>query len=494
MSVYNKEGLAPVVQLLHEQGVAMYSTGGTFDFIAGLGLPCIAVEELTDYPAILGGRVKTLHPKVFGGILARRDREEDAAQLAAYDIPQFDLVMVDLYPFEDTVASTSDEHAIIEKIDIGGVSLIRAAAKNHASVLVISARRQYEHLISLLQEHGGQVNSMQRRLFASAAFAECAHYDVAIAQWFGQGNGDSFQISVAHRNTLRYGENPHQDASYYGNLESLFEKLNGKDLSYNNLVDIDAACSLMNELFESAFAIFKHTNVCGVALAGDVASAYAAALSGDPESAFGGVLITNQEVNVAVAQLISEQFFEVLIAPDYEPEALELLKAKKNRILLRQVAPLHAETEYKRVLNGVLVQEPDATNYADWDEKGGRDATDEEAANLQFANIVCKYLKSNAIAIVKNHQLIGKGCGQTSRIDALRQALSKAAQGGFEIQGSVLASDAFFPFDDCVRMAHEAGVTAIVQPGGSIRDADTINYCKEHNIALILTGMRHFRH
>ena len=495
ISVFYKDGLEPIVRRLHELGVTLYSTGGTQSFIEGLSLPCIAVESVTGYPSILGGRVKTLHPKVFGGILARREHSEDAAHVAEYEIPLLDLVIVDLYPFEETVAAGGDEAAIIEKIDIGGVSLIRAAGKNFKDVLIVASRNQYIELQSLL-EGGGDTSLADRKRFAAAAFAECAHYDVAIADYFNSESKSSFQLSVANGTPLRYGENPHQAATFYGDIDALFTKLNGKELSFNNLVDADAACQLIAEwdATKPVFAVIKHTNVCGIAQRATLEEAWDAALAGDKESAFGGVLITNQTITADAAQKIGEIFFEILIAPGFDEDALAILKTKKNRILLQQNTPLQLSREYKRVLNGTLVQDTDKTNYAEWREEGARPCTEAEAADLKFANIVCKHLKSNAIAIVKNSQLIGKGCGQTSRIDALRQSLEKAKQAGFSTADAVMASDAFFPFDDCVRMANEAGIAAVIQPGGSMRDGDSINYCKEHGMALVMTGNRHFRH
>lgn len=495
ISVFYKDGLEPIVKKLHELGVALYSTGGTQTFIEQMGIPCHAVESVTSYPSILGGRVKTLHPKVFGGILARRELTEDMTQVAKYEIPLLDLVIVDLYPFEETVKQTTDEKAIIEKIDIGGVSLIRAAGKNHKDVAIVASRHQYNGLLGVLETGGGTTTLEQRRGFAAAAFAECAHYDVAIARWFNKDNeGDYWYVSHGNRQPLRYGENPHQAAAFYGNLDEIFDKLNGKELSYNNLVDADAACQVMSEFAEPAFAIIKHTNVCGIAMRPSLADAWGAALAGDPESAFGGVLVTNSEVTDEVAVKINELFFEILIAPAFTPGALAILRSKKNRILLQQKKAFYPVKEYKRIFNGVLVQSADTQNYTEWAESGARECSETEKADLLFANIVCKHLKSNAIAIVRNRQLIGKGCGQTSRIDALRHALDKAKQSGFATAGAVLASDAFFPFDDCVRMAHEAGITAVVQPGGSIRDADSISYCQEHGMAMVLTQLRHFKH
>ncbi|MBL7683196.1 MAG: bifunctional phosphoribosylaminoimidazolecarboxamide formyltransferase/IMP cyclohydrolase [Flavipsychrobacter sp.] len=495
ISVFYKDGLEPIVRKLNELGVTIYSTGGTQTFVENLGIPCVPVEDVTSYPSILGGRVKTLHPKVFGGILARRDFEDDQKHVQEYEIPLLDLVIVDLYPFEETVRTTTDEKAIIEKIDIGGVSLIRAAGKNHKDVCIVASRHQYGELLELLNTKNGETSLEDRRKMAAAAFVECAHYDVAIADYFVKGTDTTeFQMAVANKQSLRYGENPHQPAAFYGNIDALFSKLNGKELSYNNLVDVDAACQIIAEFSNPAFAVIKHTNVCGVAERSDVDAAWEAALAGDPESAFGGVLVTNQTISLAVAQKINELFFEILIAPAFEEDALALLKGKKNRILLQQKASFYPEREYKRILNGVLVQDADKTNFADWTEAGARNTTEAEKQDLIFANIICKHLKSNAIALVKNKQLVGKGCGQTSRIDALRQSLEKANQFGFDLNGAVLASDAFFPFDDCARMAKEAGINALIQPGGSVRDNDTIQYCKDNNMALVMTGVRHFKH
>ncbi|MCB9047517.1 MAG: bifunctional phosphoribosylaminoimidazolecarboxamide formyltransferase/IMP cyclohydrolase [Chitinophagales bacterium] len=495
ISVFYKDGLEPIVRKLHKLGVTIYSTGGTQSFIEEAGIPCVSVESVTSYPSILGGRVKTLHPKVFGGILARRDLPEDQQHVSEYQIPLFDLVIVDLYPFEETVKSTTDEKKIIEKIDIGGVSLIRAAAKNYNDVCIIASRNQYSGLLDLLNEKGGNTSIADRKKYAAAAFTECAHYDVAIADYFARTEeSNEFQLSVAGKQSLRYGENPHQDAAFYGDINAIFDKLNGKELSYNNLVDVDAACQIIAEFSRPAFAVIKHTNVCGVAQRDNVEEAWDAALAGDPESAFGGVLITNQTINMAVAQKISELFFEILIAPAFDADALELLKGKKNRILLQQKETFYPEREYKRILNGTLVQQADKGNYAEWTEASSRNSTEAEKADMEFANIVCKHLKSNAIALVKNKQLVGKGCGQTSRIDALRQSIDKSKHFGFSLEGAVLASDAFFPFDDCARMAHEVGITAIIQPGGSVRDNDTVQYCKDNNIALVLTKTRHFKH
>lgn len=487
ISVFYKDGLEPLVRQLHALGVTLYSTGGTQSFIEGLDIPCTAVEEVTSYPSILGGRVKTLHPKVFGGILARRDFNEDQQHIAEYQIPLLDLVIVDLYPFEETVASTDDEAKIIEKIDIGGVSLIRAGAKNFKDVCILSSRSQYSVLQEVLTKGNGATSLEERRGFAAAAFAECARYDVAISDYFNKSS---------EKQVLRYGENPHQQAYFTGDLNGLFDKLNGKELSFNNLVDVDAACELIAEFdpAKAVFAVIKHTNVCGIALRDQVQQAWEDALAGDPESAFGGVLITNQVINKATAEKIHEIFFEILVAPGFDADALEILKGKKNRILLQQKTKLSRAQNVKTILNGTLTQDADHVNFNEWKEEGARPSTATEKTDLAFANLICKHLKSNAIALVKNGQLIGKGCGQTSRIDALRQSLEKAAQFGFATQGAVMASDAFFPFNDCVQKAHEAGITAVIQPGGSVRDGDTIQFCKDHDMALVITGVRHFRH
>ncbi len=498
LSVFSKEGLPALAQALHRHGVALYSTGGTQAAIEALGIPCTAVETVTGYPSILGGRVKTLHPKVFGGILARRHDAEHQSQVTEHNIPHFDLVVVDLYPFEETVRTTNDPAAIIEKIDIGGVSLLRAAGKNFEDVCVLSTPAHYEVFMQKLDAGNGEISRTDRQQMAARAFTACAHYDVAIATWFGgwsETEGDSMQLSAGPRRTLRYGENPHQKAAFWGNLDDKFTQLWGKELSYNNLVDTEAAYEIIAEFQTPAFAVVKHTNPCGVALRETVEEAWEAALAGDPESAFGGVLATNQKVTAAVAEKIGGIFFEVLLAPAFEEEALTILKSKKNRILLEQKegsAP--AGQQVKAVLGGLLIQSADDTLNEKWDEVGGRPCTEDEKGDLLFANIVCKHLKSNAIALVRNGQLVGKGCGQTSRIDALKQAIQKAAQSGFSLEGAVLASDAFFPFDDCVRIADEAGIRAFIQPGGSIRDADSIAYCREKGLAMVVTGTRHFKH
>ena len=497
ISVFYKDGLENIIQLLAAQGVTLYSTGGTQVFIEKLGVKVVPVEELTTYPSILGGRVKTLHPSVFGGILGKRDDAQHVQEMKQYNIPEIDLVIVDLYPFEETVASTTDEKAIIEKIDIGGPSMIRGAAKNHKDVVVVANKRDYALLENILREQNGETSLEQRRVFAIKAFDVCTAYDTAISNYF-------HQLSVAtpfnkEEKILRYGENPHQKAVFFGNLDELFDQLNGKELSYNNLVDVDAAIQLIREFNHTTFAIIKHTNVCGVAQRSTIKESWDAALAGDPESAFGGVLVCNGTIDKDTANAISEIFFEVLIAPSFDEEALVILRSKKNRILLKDKAQgtKPSSEMFRSLLNGVLVQGTDEGNFTQWNEVGGRQTatgSDYEREDLAFANLVCKHLKSNAIALVKNKQLIGKGCGQTSRIDSLRQAVEKAKQFNFDLNGAVMASDAFFPFDDCVKLGHEAGITAFIQPGGSIRDNDSIEYCKANDLAMVITGMRHFKH
>lgn len=499
ISVFYKDGLEPIIKELKRLGVTIYSTGGTQKFIEDLGVPVTPVESLTGYPSILGGRVKTLHPSVFGGILGRRDLDTDIKEMAEYKIPELDLVIVDLYPFEETLAATNEEKLIIEKIDIGGPSMIRAAAKNFKDVLVVAAKKEYTALEDLLKSQNGDSSLEQRKGFAAKAFEIVAHYDVAIAHYFNKDNAEYFLQSVNVPKAMRYGENPHQQGVFYGDLAALFEQLNGKELSYNNLVDVDAAVQLIGEFInteydETVFAIIKHTNVCGVASRQTLLDAWNDALAGDPESAFGGVLVTNKEIDQATANAINELFFEVLIAPSFDEQALSILKSKKNRILLQLKNLPSGKNQYRSILNGVLQQGVDEGNYQDWKEEGAKASNPEERTNLEFANIICKHLKSNAIALIKNKQLVGKGCGQTSRVDALRHAIEKAKQFGFDLNGSVLASDAFFPFDDCVKMGHAEGVTAFIQPGGSIRDKDSIEYCKQNDLVMVLTGMRHFKH
>jgi phosphoribosylaminoimidazolecarboxamide formyltransferase/IMP cyclohydrolase len=501
ISVFYKDGLENIVQELSKLGVTIYSTGGTQQFIEKLGIKVIPVEDLTTYPSILGGRVKTLHPSVFGGILGKRDDATHVQEMKQYNIPEIDLVIVDLYPFEETVTSTSDEKLIIEKIDIGGPSMIRGAAKNFIDVVVVANKVDYSLLEKILKEQSGETSLEQRRTFAVKAFDVCTAYDTAISNYFHH----SSVITPFNKEeqVLRYGENPHQQARFFGNLKEFFEQLHGKELSYNNLVDVDAAIQLISEFSKDQsekrswgeiFAIIKHTNVCGMAQRSALKESWDAALAGDPESAFGGVLVCNGRIDKATADSINEIFFEVLIAPEFNEDALIVLKAKKNRILLQLKKEPKNNEQYKSLLNGVLIQEIDEGNYLEWKQAGDREPTWMETADLNFANIICKHLKSNAIAIVKNDQLIGKGCGQTSRIDSLRQAIEKAKQFNFDLKGAVMASDAFFPFDDCVKMGHEAGITAFIQPGGSIRDNDSIEYCKQNNLAMVITGLRHFKH
>ena len=567
ISVYYKDGLELLVKELHNHAITMYSTGGTQNFIENLGVEVVPVEDLTSYPSILGGRVKTLHPSVFGGILGRRNHLQDVEEMKQFKIPVIDLVIVDLYPFEETLqeqirkafssGGDLEEAAIIEKIDIGGPSMIRAAAKNFADVAVIASKDEYSKLIDLLQAQGGSLTLNQRKNFAAKAFEIVAGYDIAISNYFNKSN-QQFNQSTIQR-SLRYGENPHQQAIFYGDLQECFNQLHGKEISYNNLVDIDAAIELIKEFqsphpnlppsgegtaitrptfaqyvnknkdtspsWDSAllspiggiegggkvcerialpegegqdgaslFAIIKHTNVCGIALREEILDAWKHALAGDPESAFGGVLVCNKKIDVATANAINEIFFEVLIAPSFDEEALAILKLKKNRILLQLKNTNTTSNIYKNAVNGTLQQGKDAGNFEKWEEVGGRESNEKEKEDLIFANLVCKHLKSNAIALVKNKQLVGKGCGQTSRVDATRQAIEKAKQFNFDLTGAVMASDAFFPFNDSVQLAHQAGVTAFIQPGGSIKDKDSIDYCIANNLAMVMTGLRHFKH
>jgi phosphoribosylaminoimidazolecarboxamide formyltransferase/IMP cyclohydrolase len=497
ISVFYKDGLEPLVELLHKNGVAIYSTGGTQQFIEKMGLECIPVESVTDYPSILGGRVKTLHPKIFGGILGRRAVEQDLQEMKEYEIPEIDLVIVDLYPFEETVAQTNEEKLIIEKIDIGGPSMIRAAAKNHSDLLVVASKSDYQGIVELLASQDCSTTLEQRRHYAAKAFDVVAHYDVAISRYFATDPAQQFVYSESNPQVLRYGENPHQRGVFYGKLNEIFNQIHGKELSYNNLVDVEAATQLIDEFDQetnATFAIIKHTNVCGISTRTSAADAWKHALQGDPESAFGGVLVCNKTIDKETADQINEIFFEVLIAPGYNEDALQVLTTKKNRILLVQKMKLTNENQFKSLLNGVLMQQVDAGNFEKWEETGGKTCTEEEKQELIFANKVCKHLKSNAIALTKNLQLIGKGCGQTSRIDSLRHAIEKAKQFNFDLKGAVMASDAFFPFDDCVRMGHAEGIEAYIQPGGSIRDKDSIEYCKNNGLAMVMTGLRHFRH
>lgn len=497
ISVYYKDGLDIIVKKLHENNVIIYSTGGTQKFIEELHIPVISVESLTGFPEILGGRVKTLQPKIFGGILARRDNDSDLAQMETHEIPFIDLVIVDLYPFEETVKSGASEEDIIEKIDIGGISLIRATAKNFHDTVIISSRNQYADFAKLLDEKNGCTSIDDRKKLAKEAFHCSSHYDTMIHNYFaGDQDITVFKQSVSSLQVLRYGENPHQQGIFYGNLEEVFTKLHGKELSYNNLVDIDAAIQYISEFSEPSFVIIKHTNACGIASAKTIKEAYLKALACDSTSAFGGILIANRAIDFETAQEIHPLFCEVLMAPDFDPASLELLVTKKNRVLLK-LNPIQPQKRmYKSLLNGVLLQDVDASMETKTQMKTvtNRTPTDLEFENLEFALICAKHLKSNTIALVKNQQLIGMGCGQTSRVDALKQAIAKAHSFGFDTKDAVMASDAFFPFPDCVEIADHAGITAVVQPGGSIKDQDSIDYCNAHNIAMVTTGVRHFKH
>jgi phosphoribosylaminoimidazolecarboxamide formyltransferase/IMP cyclohydrolase len=498
ISVFHKDGLEPLVRELDRLGVHLYSTGGTQEFIQKSGLPVTPVEDLTTYPSILGGRVKTLHPKVFGGILGRRDLATDVAQLEEYDIPPIDLVIVDLYPFEATVASGGSEEDIIEKIDIGGISLIRAAAKNHADVVIIASMAQYADLLHLLKEQNGNTDAAQRRAFAKAAFAVSSHYDGAIYSWFAKGQGD-LRLSAGPTTVLRYGENPHQMGAFHGDLSGMFEQLNGKELSYNNLLDLDAAVELIDDLGTIKgvpFAILKHNNACGAAVRPTVREAWDAALAGDPVSAFGGVLITTACIDKATAEAIDPLFFEIIAAPDYEADALAVLMKKKNRMILKRTGSPRPSVKVRTALNGILSEHADhvVPSIASMCTATSMAPTEREVSDMVFATILVKHTKSNAIVLAKNDQLLASGTGQTSRVDALQQAIAKAGKFNFDLNGAVMASDAFFPFPDCVEIAHQAGITAVVHPGGSIRDQDSIDYCNAHGMAMCITGNRHFKH
>ena len=496
VSVFHKDGLDDIIKMLYADGVKILSTGGTQTFIESLGIPCMAVEDLTGYPSILGGRVKTLHPKVFGGILHRRDNASDAEQVKEYEIPSIDLVIVDLYPFAETVASGADESAIIEKIDIGGISLIRAAAKNFADVAIVASKAQYPILSDILKRNGAATTLEERRLLAREAFAVSSGYDTAIFNYFDADSHSAFRCAVDMPKHLRYGENPHQKGVFYGNFDALFEQLHGKEISYNNLLDIDAAISLIDEFDETTFAVLKHNNACGIASRGTLLEAWQAALAGDPVSAFGGVLIANRCIDVATAAEVNKIFFEVIIAPGYEPEALELFKQKKNRIILVQKGRNTSTVQYRSLLGGVLLQDRDLHSETPEElrQVTEKPVDKERIADLLFANKIVKHSKSNAIVLAKNKQLCASGVGQTSRVDALKQAIEKAHSFNFDLNGAVMASDAFFPFPDCVEIAYRAGVDAVIQPGGSIRDQQTIDFCNDHGIAMVMTGIRHFKH
>jgi len=497
ISVYYKDNLEPVIHQLNSLGVKIYSTGGTQEFIENLGVAVTPVESLTSYPSILGGRVKTLHPKIFGGILSRRELQSDIDQLEEYEIPEIDLVIVDLYPFEETVASGAAEQAIIEKIDIGGISLIRAAAKNFKDVIIVPSKSEYTFLHdTILVAQKGESTLADRKQLAGKAFNVSSHYDTAIFNYFNGDNVVAFKQSVQNANVLRYGENPHQKGVFYGNLEEMFTKFNGKELSYNNLLDVDAAVNLIAEFTDTTFAILKHNNACGLASREKLADAYKDALAGDPTSAFGGVLITNKEIDLATAEEMNKLFFEVIIAPSYDAKAIELLKSKPNRIILQQKNAKLSNKSFRTLLNGVIEQDKDLKTevISDMQTVTKTAPSKEELRDLVFANKLVKHTKSNTIVLAKNNQLLASGVGQTSRVDALKQAIIKAESFGFDLKGAVMASDAFFPFPDCVEIAHKAGITAVIQPGGSIKDKDSVAYCDNNNVSMVMTGTRHFKH
>ncbi|MDT8414293.1 MAG: bifunctional phosphoribosylaminoimidazolecarboxamide formyltransferase/IMP cyclohydrolase [Flavobacteriaceae bacterium] len=497
ISVFSKDGLEPVVEQLNRLGVTIYSTGGTEKFIQELGVPVTAVESLTSYPSILGGRVKTLHPKVFGGILNRQDNESDVAELAEYDIPQIDLVVVDLYPFEKTVSSGAAEAEIVEKIDIGGISLIRAAAKNFKDVLCIASVEDYAGLLDILTNDQGQTTLELRKKYAAKAFAVSSHYDTAIFNYFNSDQG-AFKLSFDKGKSLRYGENPHQSGTFFGDFDAFFTQLHGKELSYNNLLDVDAAINLMLEFQDNAptFAILKHNNACGLATRDALSQAYADALAGDPLSAFGGVLIANRTLDKATALSISKLFCEVVIAPNFDADAMEILTQKKNLILLHQKVFNQSPKLIRSCLNGVLVQDADTKTDAATDLRvvTQTSPTPSQTDDLLFASKICKHTKSNTIVLAKNGQLLASGAGQTSRVDALKHAIEKAHSFNFDLKGASMASDAFFPFPDCVEIADKAGITSVIQPGGSIKDQLSIDYCNQHGLAMVFTGFRHFKH
>ncbi len=496
VSVYDKNGLEGIVKKLLELNISLISTGGTKKHLESLGASVTAVEDLTSYPSILGGRVKTLHPKIFGGILYRRDSEDDISQLTEYQIEGIDLVIVDLYPFEQTLASGAGNQEIIEKIDIGGISLIRAAAKNYQDVLIVPSKDQYQALSDILEEGNGETDLEQRQLFAARAFQVSSHYDTAIYNYFSKGGFEAFKVSMEYGKQLRYGENPHQQGFYYGDFDNVFTKISGKEISYNNLLDIDAAVNLIHEFSDPSFAILKHNNACGLASRDDVRIAWDDALAGDPVSAFGGVLISNMEINAEAAEEINKIFFEVIIAPSYSEEALTVLQQKKNRIILVLKDYHPSEKQYRSILNGVLVQDRDSSMETEDMFTMATEKTPDagEIEDLIFANKLVKQSKSNTIVLAKNKQLCASGVGQTSRVDALKQAVEKAGNFGFDLKGAVMASDAFFPFPDCVEIADKAGISAVIQPGGSIKDKDSIEYCNKAGMSMVFTGIRHFKH
>jgi len=497
ISVYYKDNLEPVIHQLHALGVKIYSTGGTQEFIEKLGIAVTPVESLTSYPSILGGRVKTLHPKIFGGILSRRELQSDIDQLEEYEIPEIDLVIVDLYPFEETVASGAAEQAIIEKIDIGGISLIRAAAKNFKDVIIVPSKDEYTFLHdTILIAQKGSSTLSDRRQLSARAFNVSSHYDTAIFNYFNGEESVAFKKSIQSVHVLRYGENPHQKGVFYGNLDEMFTKWSGKELSYNNLLDVDAAVNLISEFTDATFAILKHNNACGIASRPKLVDAWKAALAGDPTSAFGGVLITNKPVDLASSEEINKLFFEVIIAPAYDVNAMDVLKAKPNRIILQQKETKLAAKSFRTLLNGVIEQDKDlkTETTTDMQTVTKTSPTSDELRDLAFANKIVKHTKSNTIVLAKNNQLLASGVGQTSRVDALLQAIAKANNFGFDLKGSVMASDAFFPFPDCVEIAHKAGITAVIQPGGSIKDKDSVAYCDANGVSMVMTGTRHFKH
>ncbi|MGB3773660.1 MAG: bifunctional phosphoribosylaminoimidazolecarboxamide formyltransferase/IMP cyclohydrolase [Leeuwenhoekiella sp.] len=499
VSVFNKEGLEPLVKKLHELGVVLYSTGGTASFIEGLGIPVKAVEDVTSYPSILGGRVKTLHPKIFGGILNRQENSGDQKEMKDFDIPQLDLVIVDLYPFEKTVASGAEEQDIVEKIDIGGISLIRAAAKNFKDTLCVSSVDDYAEVLQLITSGNGSTTLADRKRFAAKAFNVSSHYDTAIFNYFNKEEGEEvYKASYTEAKPLRYGENPHQKGTFFGDFDAIFDQLHGKELSYNNLLDVDAAVNLMAEFTaeKPTFAILKHNNACGLAQRDTLHKAYVDALAGDPVSAFGGILICNTEIDKSTAEEIHKLFCEVVIAPSFSEEALSILKGKKNRVLLVQKQAELPQNLVRSCLNGMLVQDKDSHTDSQSDLNFvTNERPDDQAVNdLLFASKICKHTKSNTIVLVKNGQLCASGTGQTSRVDALRHAIEKAKAFEFDLEGAAMASDAFFPFPDCVEIADKAGITSVIQPGGSIKDQLSIDYCNAHKIAMVMTGTRHFKH
>lgn len=497
ISVYHKDGLEEILSLLHKDNVQFLSTGGTESFIKSLGYPCQAVENLTGYPSILGGRVKTLHPKVFGGILNRRDNETDREEVAKYEIPAIDLVIVDLYPFAATVASGASDADIIEKIDIGGISLIRGAAKNFKDVVIVASKAQYKPLADILKAQGATTDLHQRRWFAKEAFAVSSQYDSDIFTYFdGEATPSALRVAIDGAKPMRYGENPHQKGFFFGDFDKMFTRLHGKEISYNNLLDIDAAVNLISEFDEPTFAILKHNNACGLASRPTIAEAWRDALAGDPVSAFGGVLITNGKIDAAAAEEINKIFFEVVIAPAYDDDALAILEQKKNRIILVQHTGIDAKLQFRSILNGALVQERDlkCETAEDLTPVTSTPVSPDQIEDLLFANKIVKHSKSNAIVLAKGKQLYASGVGQTSRVDALKQAIAKAQSFGFDLKGAVMASDAFFPFPDCVEIAHQAGVDAVIQPGGSIRDQESVEYCNANGVAMAVTGFRHFKH